>query len=375
MDGSPARPFPKKTTRVLYGAPGAGKSAILDHLEKTWTERAGTDDPVPVKLSPDMFMNPVFFAKGIANALLSAGTERSLGRKVWRILTSIRNIDLEIGVPGIVSVGVNTGKGNESGDPVPLMTEAIRSLKRPVAVMVDEFQNVRQDRNARHAEWIRNLHESAYGLPVFPVIAGLGDTLDVAGSLGLSRLERVHSVDAFSEDEAAELLQEWTEHFGLADGKWQEDVMEMMRDASFWPRHANGVLAMTAAETVRCAGNPDQADMDAVRREAEKERQFYYARKASAEMTESGVLLGSVMNALKPGMKVHHVIDLVNRFRSPDNGNSGQRLPRGMGAEDYINHLIHNGALHKEYPDRTVTVPIPSYRSWMIAQAKADSEL
>ena len=60
-------------TRLVFGAPGAGKTALLSELARRWRARAADGDtnaPVPIDCEPRELTSPVAFAEAILSALV-----------------------------------------------------------------------------------------------------------------------------------------------------------------------------------------------------------------------------------------------------------------------------------------------------------------
>lgn len=60
-------------TRLVFGAPGAGKTALLYELARRWRARAADDDasaPVPVDCEPGELSSPVAFTEAVLSALI-----------------------------------------------------------------------------------------------------------------------------------------------------------------------------------------------------------------------------------------------------------------------------------------------------------------
>ena len=60
------------------------------------------------------------------------------------------------------------------------------------------------------------------------------------------------------------------------------------------------------------------------------------------------------------------VVDIIREKEIPD-GLEDWRLPEGMSAEDFLDHLIHQGILQPAGKSRLIC-PIPSLRAWLIDQ-------
>ena len=359
---------PRKNARVLYGAPGSGKSSTLAHLESRWNGKQGPatrGTPLMLNLVPSEMDDTARVARKLGN-LLAAG----LGTTARELRTSVQNWRVNLGV-GQVG-GESKIHAPPPEDPIEAVLQHFPGEKwtRPVVIAVDEFQNMRGDKHSGLAKMLFNLHESRYRAPVTLVVAGLGDTKTRLDQCGISRVldQAKHSLGCFSRDETRDLVTGWRDHYGLRPGEWQDGVLALTREANNYPVHVHNVLASFAGEMVRVNGNTALVRIDRVRMCATDLRLGYYRDRMSPEMKKSELLLGMVMQELHPGMGVGTVINLVNRHARPGDDDVRWQLPRGMEAEDYYDHLVHRGALHEDVDD-SIVCPIPSFRDWMIANA------
>ena len=85
-------------------------------------------------------------------------------------------------------------------------------------------------------------------------------------------------------------------------------------------------------------------------------------------------LLAQIMARIpKAGLRRHEVSDIV-RACSREGSGSGWSLPNGLSPEEFLEHLIHRGALQAG-SDGRLACPIPSFRRFLIhegASALAD---
>ena len=367
---------PHKNTRVLYGAPGAGKSATIRHLEREWGKGRhvirGLAGPGPLMLhleAPDDFMDGPLFAERLGN-LLGEG----LGAKARS--QASRGHDVQVGVGPIQYQHRRGVQRGPLSDPIAAVLAACspENWKQPLVLAIDEFQTIGGDMHAPHAGVLRRLHERGYAAPITLVMAGLGDTVHRAGKLGLSRLldPAVHSLGCFSAEESRELVSGWGETFGLPAGDWQKLVLDLAGSDNHWPVHVHNALASLAVEVVRAGGDVTSIDPVRIRKGADNLRRAYYRQRMSPEMRESKLLLGAVMQGLRTGMDAGETINLIARYSDHDNDDVRWRLPEGMTPREYYRHLVHRGALH-ERGDFSVTCPIPSFRDWIVGNASQAS--
>ena len=354
----------KKTpgaTRVIQGAPGAGKSSILRHIEREWVGPGG-GAPAMLRLeTPAMFSNNDVLARKLAN-LLRPGEGARLFSEIgneWRLRAGVGVVSGHIG--GVHKAGVPE-------DPLDAVLALIPGddWTGPVVIAVDEFQNARGERTSVEGEMLQRLHDQGYDAPIMVVLAGLGDTVATAGRLGLSRLDAAAAVSLgpLTAEDSRDLVVGWGNHFGLPDGYWQAEMIELARAGSHWPAHVRNALSAFADEVVRVGGDMARVEIHRVQAQSQDLLEAYFSARMSAEMQQSDLLLGAVMHDVRDGMRLGDVIDLIDCRNNPSGGLRWQ-FPKGMDAKDFYRHLVHRGALH-QCADSSVTCPIPSFRTWII---------
>lgn len=348
-------------TRVVSGAPGAGKSSLLMHLEREWA-KTGAGAPLMLRLGdPADFMNGTAFAERLAD-LLSPGKGAQIRTdlaKTWSLQAGGAGIGGQVGRESRIAA---------PDDPINavLSEVSVEKWKGPVVVAIDEFQATTGDEGSLHAMVLRKLHAQDYAAPVMAVLAGLSDTLDAVDRLGVSRraIESHHALGGFSETEAQDLVAGWGGSYGLPPGgDWEDVMLDEARRGSCWPAHVRNALAALADEVVRVEGDMRRVNMEPVRRRARERRREYYTGRMSSEMWQSDLLLGAVARDFRDGMRLGDVIDLIEKHDDPS-GSRRHRLPKNLDADDYCRHLVHRGVLQADRG--AVTTAIPSLRSWII---------
>ena len=354
----------KKTpgaTRVIHGAPGAGKSSILRHLERSWTGPGG-GAPTMLRLeAPAMFSNRQVLARKLIEILRPGSGEKLFAevRKGWQVHASVGGVGGQVG---------RESKADNPDDPIDAVLFHVPGTgwTGPVVIAVDEFQNTSGDRTSLQGEMLQRLHDQGYDAPIMVVLAGLGDTVATAGRLGLSRLgiDAATSLGPLTEDDSRDLFAGWGKHFGLPDGFWQAQMLELAKAGSHWPAHVRNSLSAFADEVVRIEGDMARIEFDRVQTRSHDLRQSYYYARMSEEMQQSDLLLGAVMLDLRDDMRRGEVMELISRCNDPS-GSLRRQFPNGMDTEDYYRHLVHRGVLHQK-ADFSVICPIPSFRRWII---------
>ena len=286
--------------------------------------------------------------------------------------TETRDIGVRAGAPGVA--GGQASRRTGMAPPVPSFDDLCRrfppsSWTRPVCLMVDEIQNV----TPAAKEVLNTLHEGKPGLPIVPVLAGLGNSYDIvsAPEVGLSRLEidAVRNLGALAPDEAHQAVETMfaacrVDRTGADDG-WPALLAER---SDGWPQHLHNGMRALAAELARVDGKLVDVGAEAVLGRERDYRERAYLARISPEMEASRQLVAALFEALPQDGVPRDVIETeVDSLGQPrDAGRRALQLPRGIDSEEFVSHLIRRGALQRG-PHRRYSCPIPSFRRFLIA--------
>ena len=338
-------------TRLVQGAPGAGKTALLRHLQERWQDDPEPRRPIAVRVS--------------ASALESPAEMHMRLRK--QIPTTVMEKWGELLVDGLVKMA--PGRGADAlGPAAAVATKALRekaaSVPATVVVMVDETQRVRPDSAA--AATLQNLHEGTFGdIPMLPVFAGLGYLHSYLQQDGI-KISRysddrrcVHTLGALKNSECLALLKEWLAHFGVvaspADLKRWGDAL--IRDTEGWPMHTSGFLAVLADDLAhsRDPANLASANLATARRVAAEDRAVYYNGRYEGVIQREVRWVGRAMAALAVAGGDLFEKDATAIIR-------GEGPPEG-DAQAIFSALVERGFMQRQGTGLTFACPIPSLTS------------
>ncbi len=362
-------PQDKGMTRIIHGAPGAGKTSLLGHLERQWGgSRTGTP-PRLLRLVEDTVVS---HAEAFHEALIRVVSPELAGKLYAQPGSRVSGGGVQVlGTGGHISVQ----RAPPMIRPRSLMdlSGLVERWDSPVVVAIDEAQNIGRINAAATAAILQGLHNNLNNLPVMLVLAGLGDTVDRAMELGLSRPAQgtTWTLGCFDEAESDDLIAGWGRHFGLPDGDWRNTMRGIAEDCDHWPVHVQNALMALADEVVAADGRLEDVQSSVLRARSRKRQLAYYRQRMSPEIEGSAYLVGAMMRDLEPARGVIGVDRLIRQHCIDE---SGWRLPDGMTVNEYFNHLIHRGALHKHLDTGTVECPIPSFRAWLIEQGEPPHE-
>ena len=391
--------FQPAATQLVHGAPGAGKSSLLQHLQKAvaWKDFKdiyGTSRPDPLVLylaGPARFTDLNSFGHELKTCLTD-GHRRSLST-IKKTIT-----EGSAGIGSYIKFGRAVESHNEFHDPIEAIIRD-RSIKwnRPLIIAIDEFQNIRGDWNKKenqgshlHVEVLHKLHDGSYGKPIMLVLGGLCNVPDRLFQFGITRLpdENNHPIGAFKrgleendDDETTELIEAWIEKFKIPEGPWQEEILQMAEEGSHWPMHIHNSLRALSKEIVDNEGNMSHLNLKRVRENAAQRRISYYRKRINPQLRESEYLLASVMKKIPAygeqvsKMKIFDIVESIEKTIShPPSKSPSWRLPyRIENAMKYAELLIHQGLIQMQ-EDHCYYCPIPSLKSYVLEHCSPTSD-
>ena len=353
-------------TRLVFGAPGAGKTALLNELARRWRARAADGDasaPVPVDCQPGDLASPVAFTEAVLSALVpdspydaakSTTTEGGGGVPGVAGLSVSRTTS----VPSLVD-SVRAGR-----TPWAAIREATRPerLTRPVVLLVDEVQNMPGDPGGEgRTRLLGEVHDGRHGLPVVAVLGGLGDSKQIMARRGISRFARdaVHSLPLLTEAESGEAVKRFlARHRVAGDGEakalWRRRIAEACNG---WPQHLHNYLCGAARALADAGGDLEHADLDVALAAGDDWRRQYYDARLEGVNADFPAVAEVVGRIPESGAAMHRIVEWC-------------REATGTAAQgnDLHARMIHDGVL-QEMPGGLVTCPIPSFRRYILARA------
>ena len=221
-------------TEIIQGAPGVGKTSLLGQLQADHELRG----VLVVRMESENLSNRVSFVETFLTSLgesienigkhaktktygfSSSIFKASLGREVQEPSLA-EKLQVDPDVWKLILERLSRATGTRSGQ-----IESKSELP-PVLLLIDEAQGIDPDPNSRQNSICVNLHKNHTGeLRIMPVFAGLGDTIDVLGSVGISRLGHPPiQMNPLSRDESRTVVEAF-----LNDAKY--GLVGMFSDAS-----------------------------------------------------------------------------------------------------------------------------------------------
>ena len=356
-------------TTVIQGAPGAGKSALLEKIAEGWPlDGAGEGKPAAIRLAASALKLPMVELLEVVSCQVSGNT--GIKHTLARFFSSI-----SVNVAGMA--GVTFGL-----DPSQLTGKSMT----PVILLFDEIQSVLIGSDLQPqsnlAQNIRLLHTGEHNAPVFPIYGGLANSADLLRSAGLTRLamESELTLPGFSDAEMDELMTRFVDEY-LPSARPSSSTLErwgyaLRRDSQGWPMHCRNFLIALCKEIKARDWRPEEVDLDAVRMRAQQLRFRYYAQRMQDALGGQEARVSTVLEALRQDgpMPRGEIIGLIAKtYKDHPPGNlEGEVMPDGVRARKAFDAMLHSGIVQK-VDEYDYICPIPSLSGHIAAKATLPS--
>ena len=358
----------EKATRIVQGAPGAGKSSILNEIAQNPESlcREGVPVPMVVTFKSGDIRGPVDILRPLAEKMHPSGSREFMAR-------ISRNTGGEAGFGlGLFrfvrrrETDVKHAEPDADWNTFGAWAKQHGRFFRPIVLAIDEAQRFDRVPEDPLSKLFQSLHDGC-SLPIVLVLAGLSDTEFSAGRMDLTRIPagQVHNIGCFSDHEAWNFITKSCAHFGIVITGFEDEVKRLAGSCDGWPRHLHIVLKALGREALRTGGDLVKVEWEEIGTEIRTGRDGYYGHQFSAEMRDAINLIDRVMSGLDRCQSRSKIKCLMGELHDVDPRK--YRFPAGMDADSFFDHLVHRGALHEESVDRFVC-PIPSFRTYLLDQ-------
>ena len=343
--------------RLIYGAPGAGKSALLEELARRWRAREASDAPIPLFVSADDFAEPALVAEAILDTLNPGATPFSASsrRTAWSARAGFlsRRVETETSRDSPLAE-VSGGRRN----PWAMLREFAPSQDwpGPMILLIDEAQGMTGDMSNGENSLLKALHEGRHGFPLTAVMSGLSDTHQVLRELGVSRLSEgaAHALGPLSGSECREAVAALLDRHRVKGGaedsaEWAGAISERCNG---WPQHLHNYLAGTARSLIDAGGDLARAELDAALEHGDRARVNYYNARLAGLAPAHGAIRSILSRIPDGGLLTGEVMAMTQRTATETGFDNGPQFYKA---------LLHAGVLHEDGA-LMCHCPIPSFR-------------
>ncbi len=367
-------------TWLIQGAPGAGKSALLSHLQDIWNAR--TNGPVVARIGPNDLRNESLVTRKIADCIIPQQGEK--------ILNTVRTVEAGVGL----NIGIKAdGKVTDSEQSSDLVLEDLAKLYskkaadvskqllkgespkrpklRPIVVMIDEVQMF----DPEDVVMLRKIHNGTHGLPILPVLCGLAYSESMLAKVRISRfaqtghMSHVQTIAPLESGEASESVRAMLNGYQIK-GRHNTSLPERI-DAwcNGWPQFLEHYMISLTGQLSANGLDLARIDESVVRSAGAANRLEYYSKRlGNSPISDCEQLLADVAQLIGPdGCKRGEVLSLLSKRRWVEDEYL-TTMPEGMKPADFVEAMIVAGVLHRK--DTTLTIPIPSFRQYLIDRVK-----
>ncbi|MCY4152302.1 MAG: ATP-binding protein [Aestuariivita sp.] len=360
-------------TRLFYGAPGAGKTSFLTELKKrAQCGDLGTSVPHIMSINHTRLSNEKDLVLEMAQHLETDGVFRTIAQEQVGMGANILSI-----LKGSIQHTQTRHPPDATFGQLSALYKALKH-QRPILLCVDEIQNIEPDAKAM----LSLLHEGNHGLPIIPVYAGLGNSLNLLMDHGVSRPVSgyIHSVGALAPHEAKECVEWMLKAFDVdmtdAEDNWPE-ILAQCSDC--WPQHLHNGMRALAQELIHPTVN-GRLSAVSLKRVSNTERAFRheaYSWRISEMISNHRTFVGHIMQQIVTSsptrLEARQMIEDVDKL-------TPHKLPAEMTAIRFLNHLVQRGLL-QEFNQRddpelflggVIKCPIPSLATYVMQYGGID---
>ena len=324
------------STFLIHGAPGAGKTALLDVLSHQAKPKGWKVAGIKIK---DLY-NPISMAQ-------------SLGRSY----TIDKEYALQVGVKFIGEGLVGSIAGHASSD------EILKHLapETGLILVLDEAQRLYKlpDNTEMHtetADTLEMIHKGKLGKPVMLLTAGLGTTVSAYGSLGVSRFMRKCKVSlgCLSHESTCAVIRDFLIHEGGVSKPPREWIETIAERTHGWPQHIIS-YADPAVNYLASQQPPTNEGLKMVLQQGRAEQIEYYKVRARDIDKKKWEVLAKIFSDVPLGDTIRRDVIM----------SALQEEYSQEAAEDLFNEALERGIID-EQEDGDYGVPIPSFHTWLV---------
>ena len=365
--------------QVIQGAPGVGKTSLLHQLEKDLT----SEDLTCVHVQSDQLNSPRDL---LSEFIRGIGVSTSWLYESAHVKTG--------GRLGLSDTGITQDKTTtqfsalevaSAYDSIWGVMQQIQAIpqKHVFLLLVDETQQQKEILTESFKLIARQLLAGdTKGIKVYPIFAGLSDTVKTLTLCGLSRLPEPIQLGSLALKEAEEVVLATlnTQQTGIDSLVAEEDALIVAHSLALasegWPRHLHAYLTSFADELANGLATPAAhfyLDLDKVLDRGHVNRFLYYERRLE-HSNISVVVTQSMMSCLSqnPGAESLTARDLLDYVPSRVSGPSIETIESEIERAEHAGLLQYAG---RNSGERSYEFPISSMRTFFQCKGSQNETL
>ncbi len=324
------------TTFLIQGAPGAGKTALLEECEKMAKDQGWKT----AKIDPPALWDP-------------EALRDFLGLRKF----SITGGSLQLGPKNVASAAITVELTSRT------IGKILRKGKQPLLLTLDEAQTLGttsappSDQTRTVTNVLKAIHNGNLNYPVILMAAGLGTTVDAFESLGISRFSGKCFVElgALSKESERAVIHDWLKKDGGAKGDPEEWIDAIAQETHGWPQHILSYVEPAGRQLDAKKKAMTTEGLNAVLEAGRVFRSRYYERRADGISRKQRRSLAKLIAdvPLGEGLDKEDIMASLAQEYGPDE------------AKKLFRKTLHRGILHRH--GGIYAVPIPSMQDWLVS--------
>ena len=333
------------TSILIQAAPGAGKTALLAECARL----AGGQrwQTARIKLRDLWHTNTL---------LQSLGREKETRQKD---VTREGNLNVSGGIGDVGKLSFSAGRSSTATYAERTTLEVLKNQKGNLLLVLDEAQKLALTQPG-HAEMICDfldaIHNGEVGRPVILIAAGLGATVTIFDSLGISRFNTGNQInlEPLSEGSGRAVIQDWLMEEGGAKGDPAPWIHAIARETHGWPQHIMAYVWPALKQLKSTGGKLTPEGLKTVLKEGRKGRIEFYEARTRGIPEEQLHCIARVIACAPSGSSVTKM-DIIASLRMDYNPDMAEKI---------FTLALHKGILDER--ENRYVVPIPSMHDWLV---------
>ncbi|MCY4674642.1 MAG: ATP-binding protein [Bacteroidetes bacterium] len=328
------------TAFLIQGAPGAGKTALLDECGKI----AGGQGWKTAGIKPPALWDPDELLRylGKGRRLSFTGGSGQVG------------IDAVVKADAKFDIAVNQHLRTTSS--------ILQDGKKPLLLILDEAQTLGttnappSEQSGTATNVLNEIHNGELNRPVILLVAGLGTTADTFRSLGISRFSGKCFVElgALGKESERAVLHDWLKKEGGAKGNPTAWIDAITEETHGWPQHIVSYVDPALKQLVADNRIMTPEGLNAVLEAGRHFRLAYYKSRASGFTSEQRHCFARVFADIPLGESATTTAIMSSLTQEYGEAEAKQLFQLG----------IEKGLLYDR--DGDYAIPIPSMQDWLV---------